>query len=551
MRRRDFDALGSTTFDVLVVGGGIHGLATAYAAARRGLAVALIDKSDFGAATSFNHQHTAHGGLRSLQTGRLGSARESILERRALARIAPRLLRPLPFMVGTYRSIVRNRLALRAAFKLDAFLGRDRNQGVEPELHLPPAKLVSRAATLKLFPGIRQDGLTGGANWYDYQIVYGNRLTIAFAEAADARGARLINYAAAVSAIKEHGKIAGMRVRDAIAGGEADVRARITVNAAGAHAGDIMKLFGISRELPLLKATNLVTSKPASDMALAAPAVATASAGGPSTGAPMLTMTPWLGRAMVGTFQSETFRTPADLPVTEADIDGMIAAANAAFPALRIARDDVTLVHRGVVPAQKARDGKAALLAAADIIDHDAEGAAGAITVIGVKFTTARRVGEKAAEAALRRIGKPSLHARREALEILPGAGIADHEALAIETTRAVHLELAPPIIRHLMTVYGDRVAAIVRLMAERSEWRMPLVPGQPNVGAEVIHAIRAEMACTLADVIVRRMELGAMGHPGVEIVRAAATIAADELGWDAESLNQQIAAVDAIYRTG
>src|SRR4051812_21059514 len=122
MRRRDFDALGSTTFDVLVIGGGIHGLASAYAAARRGLPVALIDESDFGAATSFNHQHTAHGGLRSLQSGRLGYARESILERRALARIAPRLLRPLPFLVGTYRSIVRNRLALRAAFKLDAFL---------------------------------------------------------------------------------------------------------------------------------------------------------------------------------------------------------------------------------------------------------------------------------------------------------------------------------------------------------------------------------------------------------------------------------------------
>src|SRR5689334_18856885 len=80
MRRRDFDALGSTTFDILVVGGGIHGLATAYAAARRGASVALIDKGDFGASTSFNHQHTAHGGLRSLQTGRVGHARESILE---------------------------------------------------------------------------------------------------------------------------------------------------------------------------------------------------------------------------------------------------------------------------------------------------------------------------------------------------------------------------------------------------------------------------------------------------------------------------------------
>src|SRR3954468_23989879 len=216
MRARDFESLGGTTFDVLVVGGGIHGLATALDASARGLSVALIEAGDFAAATSFNHQRTAHGGLRSLQSGRIGYARESIRERRALARIAPRLLRPLPFMIGTYRSVVKNRVALRAAFKFDAWLGRRRNDAVEPELHLPPAQLTSRAATLKLFPGVRQDGLTGGANWYDYQIVHANRLTIALGEGAEARGARLVNYAAATAAIKAHAKIAGMRVRDAV-----------------------------------------------------------------------------------------------------------------------------------------------------------------------------------------------------------------------------------------------------------------------------------------------------------------------------------------------
>src|SRR4029453_17371686 len=184
MQPRDFQALGTDTFDVLVVGGGIHGLATAYAAAGRGLRVALVDAGDLGGSTSFNHQRTAHGGLRSLQTGRLGHARESIRERRALALMAPRLLRPLPFLVGTYRSVVRNRLALRAAFRVDRFLGRGRNESVEPELHLPAAKLISRAATLKLFPGVRQNALTGGANWYDYQIVHASRLTVAYAEGA-------------------------------------------------------------------------------------------------------------------------------------------------------------------------------------------------------------------------------------------------------------------------------------------------------------------------------------------------------------------------------
>ena len=446
MQRRDFQGLGAQEFDLLVVGGGIHGLATAYSAAGRGLRVALVEAGDFGASTSFNHQRTAHGGLRSLQAARFGHARESISERRALALMAPRLLRPLPFLVGTYRSLVRNRLALRAAFRVDRFLGRKRNDGVEPELHLPPAKLTSRAATLKLFPGVRQDGLTGGANWYDYQIVHANRLTIAFAEGADARGARLVNYATAIAPLKDGTRVAGMRVRDTLTGDEVDVRARLTINVAGARAGELMKQFGVSRDLPLLKAMNLVTTKAASDIALAAP----------SPSGAMLTLTPWHGRALVGTFQSTDFRQPSDLTATSAEIDGAIADANSAFPALHLTRADVTLVHRGIVPASArgASAGRPAqLLPSPRILDHDGDGVAGAITVIGVKYTTARRVGARAAEAAVRRLGKPSLRPRRQTHDVLPGAGIADHEALTIETARAVGLELAPPIIRHLNAI--------------------------------------------------------------------------------------------------
>jgi glycerol-3-phosphate dehydrogenase len=544
MRQRDFEALGGTTFDVLVIGGGIHGLATALDAAARGLSVALVEAGDFGAATSFNHQRTAHGGLRSLQSGRLGHARESIRERRALARIAPRLLRPLPFIIGTYRSVIKSRLALRAAFRFDLWLGRHRNDAVEPELHLPPARLTSRAATLKLFPGVRPDGLTGGANWYDYQIVHTSRLAIAFAEGAEARGARLVNYAEATAAIKENRRIAGMRVRDALTGEEIDVRARMTINAAGARVAGVMKLFGVTRDVPLAKAMNLVTSKHASDMALAAP----------SPRGQMLTLVPWHGRALVGTFQSDGLKTPGDLPVTPAEVDAMVADANAAFPALHLTRDDVTLVHRGIVPAAPhgkragASGGGGEFLSAPQILDHAQEGAPGAMSVIGVKYTTARAVGARAAAAAAKALGR-STRRTDTGTAILPGAGISDHEALAIETARAVHLELAPPIIRHIIGLYGDRCAAIVRLMAERSDWRMPLVSGRPTVGAEVIHAIRHEMACTLPDIVIRRTELGAMEHPGADIVRAMAAMAAEELGWDADRRDREIAAVDAFYR--
>ncbi len=190
------------------------GSTIAYDAASRGLRTALIDAADFGSGASFNHQKTAHGGLRSLQTGRIDRARESIDERRALARIAPWFLRPLPFLTGTYRSLIKNRVALRAAFKLDAWLGRKRNEGVEPELHLPAPKLISKAATLRLFSGINPSGLTGGAQWYDYQMVENDRLTLAFAAAADKHGADVVNYVVATDALKDADRVVGMQVRD-------------------------------------------------------------------------------------------------------------------------------------------------------------------------------------------------------------------------------------------------------------------------------------------------------------------------------------------------
>lgn len=541
MRRRDFETLTATPFDVLVVGGGIHGLMAAYEASARGLRVALVERGDFAAATSFNHQRTAHGGLRALGSGRIDLARESIRERRTLARIAPRLLRPLPFIVGTYRSLTKGRLALRAAFQIDRYLGRRRNDGVEPELHLPPPRLTSRAATLKLFPGIRQDGLTGGASWYDYQIVHSSRLAIAVAEAADANGGVLANYAEVVGALKDGSRVVGMRVRDALTGAEADVRATVTINAAGPRAGDVAKMFGVTgtaADIPLVFAMNLVTSKPASDMALAAA----------SSSGRMLTLTPWFGRALVGTLQRDEFANDRDAAVTAADVDRAIAEANSAFPALKLTGEDVTLVHRANVPADKGNGARVEFLGAPQIRDHAKDGVPGALTLIGVKFTTARAAAARAVAAAAKHLNGAQASTRGRQSTPLPGAGIADHEALAIETARAVHLELAPPIIRHLMTIYGDRVAAIVRLMAERSDWRMPLVSGQPTVGAEVIHAIRSEMACTLADIVIRRTELGAMAYPGDAITRAAAAIAAEELEWDNDRRDREIAAVREFY---
>ena len=539
MRARDVDILAPTTYDVLVIGGGIHGLAVAYEAASRGLRTALIEAGDFGSAASFNHQRTVHGGLRSLQYGRLRYARQSILERRALARIAPWLLRPLPFLVGTYRSVTRGRMALRAAFKIDDWLGRDRNRDVEPELHLPPARLLSKAATQRFFPGIRADKLTGGAQWYDYQMVEPDRLTFAFAAAADRAGATLANYVEALTPIREGGRIAGMQARDLLSGRDFAVRAGATVNAAGAHAGAFMTAFGSKREYLLLKAMSLLTNRPAGDIALAAPAHGR-----------MLTLVPWRGFGLVGTSQSQTFAQPGDTGASAAEIERLIGDANLAFPALKLTPDDVKAVHRGVVPAVKSRKGVPELRMMPEVYDHASDGSPGAFSIAGAKYSSARGVAERTITMVGRRLRK-RLAPSRTSTTLLPGAGIADHEALAIERCRATDVDLSIAEIRHLIARYGERAADIVSLIHERPELRAPLAVSDPTFKAEVAHVIQHEMAVRLTDIILRRTTCGSAGHPGGDVIRAAASIAAGELGWDQERTAEEIESVERFYVVG
>jgi glycerol-3-phosphate dehydrogenase len=536
MRTRDLRRLAESQYDVVVIGGGIHGLCCAYEAASTGLKTALIDAGDFGAATSFNHQKTAHGGLRALQSLSIGRAREGVRERRALARTAPWFLRPLPFIVGTYRSILKSRLALRAAFRLDNWIGRHRNAGVEPELHLPAARLLSRTAVTKLFSGVRQDGLTGGAQWYDYQMVENDRLTFAVAAAADRAGADLANYAEARSASRQSGGFA-LTVHDHLGGGDVEIHARVIVNAAGARAGEVMRVFGIGRSVPLLRAMNLVTSKPAADIALAAP---------DRTGR-MLTLVPWRGRAIVGTWQSAKEADPSSPFPAPDEIAQFIDAANYAFPALNLTQSDVTLVHHGLVPAVRRGDGSVDLLPASEVIDHAADGTAGVISVLGAKYTTARITAQRAVRLAAKHLGK-RIAPSRTAATVLPGAGIADHEALAIETGRRFDLEFPLPLVRHLTRRYAENAAEIVKLMAERPELAAPVADGVDTIAAEIVYVIRHEAACRLGDIVLRRTTLGAAGHPGRAALQSCAAIAASELGWDAGRIEREILAVEGVY---
>jgi glycerol-3-phosphate dehydrogenase len=533
---RDLDQLATRSFDVAVVGGGVYGLTIAYDAAQRGLSVALVERNDFGSGASFNHLRTIHGGLRYLQSLDFTRARESVRERRTIARIAPHAVRPLPFALPLYRSLTRGKLAMRAGFLLDRFVAIGRNQGVLRSHRLPGGRVYSRSSAIQQFPGLKRQGLTGAAVWHDYLMIEPDRLTFTWAQAAAGHGASVANHVEVVEVVKDGSKVVGVRARDGVSGRGIDIQARAVVNAAGAAIDRLLAPLGLASRVPMIRTMNLVTTRDAGDEAL----------GGRGPAGRNLFMVPWRERAVFGTWESHRLSQPGEPEVADQEVAEFIAELNDAFPALDLSPADVTLVHRGVVPA--AVHGTRVRLEGRDQIrDHAADGADGLFTVAGAKYTTARAVAERVTDRLLRKLGHAPV-ACRTATTVLPGGSLRDI-GLAIAEARRDHDEGLPTdTIPHLVAAYGSQYRDVLELADSRPGLKSRVAAGSPVIGAELVKAARNEMAITLADALIRRTPVGALGYPGDDAVARAADIVGGERGWSDEQKRAEASAVKAFY---
>ncbi len=534
---RDVGQLTGRTFDLLVVGGGIYGLAVAYDAAQRGLSVALVERDDFGSGSSFNHLRTIHGGLRYLQSLDVRRARESVRERRTIARIAPQTVSPLPFVLPLGHSIARGRLAMRAAFLIDRLIAFDRNRGVPPTHRLPGGRVIDRAETVARFPGVTRRGLAGAAIWHDYLTTDPDRLTFSFAIGAAEHGAALANHVEAVAPLVDGRRVTGIRARDRIGGGELEIAARLTVNATGAAVDRLLQPLGIPTGIPLLKTMNLVTRREAAEAAV----------GGATRTGRNLFLVPWRGRAIFGTWESATLVSPDDLAPAADEVSAFTAELNDAFPALELTSADVTLVHRGIVPAVVGRGNRLALEGHEQVHDHASAGVEGIITVAGTKFTTARAVAEKIATRVLAKLGRAPV-ACRTAKVPLPGGDLADARLAIAEARRVYDQRLPTDAIPHLVAAYGSRYEDVLAACSSVPGGRERVAADSPVLGAQLAWAARHEMAMTLVDAVVRRTPLGALGYPGDAAAERAAAIVGAELGWPDVRKQREIEALKRFY---
>lgn len=554
--RRVFQNLNGCDFDLLVIGGGIFGACAAWDAALRGMNVALIERGDFGAGTSANSFKMIHGGIRYLQHGDIARLRASCRERTAMLRVAPHLVTTLPIVVPTYGGGREGRVFLGAGMRLYDLLTANRNRGVARERHIPATRFIDAAEVERLFPGIGARRASGAAVFCDGQVYNPPRLVLAFVRSAVERGAFAVNYAEALTLRRQDDTVVGARVRDVVTGNCVAVRARAVLNAAGPWVPWMMR----ERERAPLARTGTYSR----DVCLVVPRRFEHPYGLAVQGtthdpdalvgraARHLFVVPWRQHTLCGVWHRVATERPEDVCVTAEELEDYAAQLNAAVPSLQVDPAEITMCNSGLLPsgdnqpdACDLRYGKRSL-----IVDHAKEPRPlhNLVSLIGVRYTMARGDAAKAVDLVCRKLGRAAARPRTDRLPVV-GGGFESFEGLiaAIEHAARGRVRVPAGAARALAHNYGSRWPEVVRLASGPD--RDGCIAGSTTLRAEVVHAVREEMAVHLADIVYRRTDLGSGGHPGRQALEEAASLAAQELGWSAAKRGAELADVERLAR--
>jgi len=383
--------LASETCDLLIIGGGINGAGIARDAALRGLSVALIERDDFASGTSSRSSRLIHGGVRYLEHGFLHLVFEASRERRTLLRIAPHLVTPLKFTWPVYRGARLPRWKILAGLWLYDVLALFRNVGRH--------RALSADGVGDAEPMLKTQALAGGASYFD-AATDDVLLTLSNVVDAHAAGAVVLNHAEVSELVVENGRAAGATVRDRLSGASVTVRARAVVNAAGPWTDAISKL-----ESPASGGAVLGTK----GTHVAVPRERVGNRGAvtmlsPTDGRVMFVL-PAGEQTIIGTTDTETDESPDEVRASRADVQYLLDAANAYFPAAKLTPDDVVAAWAGIRPLIASGNTRSPAQASRE--HAIATGPRGVIQVTGGKLTTYRAMSEEVVNVVQKRLGRP------------------------------------------------------------------------------------------------------------------------------------------------
>jgi glycerol-3-phosphate dehydrogenase len=545
-RSQAIAALSQDEFDVVVVGGGITGAGVALDAATRGFSVALLERADYASGTSSRSSKLVHGGLRYLQNFDLGLVREALLERQLMVTLAPHLVRPLPMVVPAFDGARPDRLVGVGLNLYDVMsVDRDRLRGRRgrrsrsarapedspnpgeswsPERH----RVISGEEVNELLPALAAREPTSGYLFYDCQTD-DVRLVLTVLGEAERFGAVCANRLDVTGLLERDGRAHGVQVLDGESGERFEVKAANVVNATGVWADELRpQELHDEAELPRIRpsrGTHVTLHH--DDLPLVGGAIIPAGAGR------TIFALPWLGHTLVGTTDND-YEGPLDhvKPSTE-DVGYLLDAINAFFGST-LGLAELTGAFAGVRPLISTGDPKKSV-----DISRKAElyeTSSGMITITGGKLTTWRRMAKMTVD---RLVERDARDAPCRTAEIPLGQAIAVEELTPVE---GVPAESYPA----LASRYGHAAHQVLALAAERGELAQAIVPGLPDLLAEVVLAARREQARSIGDVLLRRTRLGLLAARELLSedgpVARVGDILGGELGWSPERRTLELA---------
>lgn len=550
--KRSINSLVSTKFDIVIIGGGITGACLAWDAVNRGLTVALIEKDDFGAATSSASSKLLHGGIRYLQQGRIDKVRESALERIYFQCVAPHLSHYVPFVVPAYDSLSKGKLFLGIGMFLYQLICLGQNRWPrDPDKKVPGWKMLSKAQLLQYIPGISLKRTTGAAFFQECHMFSSERMTLAFISSSALKGAVVANYLCADDFILEDGRVSGVRATDVVNGESLNIKADCVINAAGPWIPLLNKSISTrSIVTAFSKGAHLVTSPVTQDVAVALP-TQKQNQSIVNRGGRHVFVIPWRGHSLIGTTYDPYAGELDKVRPTEDDIEELISDINSAFGKIVLQRKDVKYSFAGIYPLVDDEINTKVYQGTGEyqIVDHKiTDNIDGLVTVFGAKFTTARLLAEKALDQLVDKFTKPLKPCQTKALPLVSGDIVSVKEYRKLKQHEYAGV-LPENVIDHLVTYYGTDIDAVVKYTVIDTHWKQTLTTNHPDIEAQIIYAVEHEMACHLDDVLFRRTGLGTLGHPGNEVIERCADIMSDSLQWDHEKRQSEIERVLSYYQ--
>jgi len=495
--------------------------------ALRGLSVALFEKGDFASGTSSKSSKLIHGGLRYLELMDFALVRESLREKKTLERLAPHLVQSLPFLVPVYRGSRRGLITVRIGLLLYDML--------------TPGKVTDRfrvmrpGEALSLEPAIRADGLRGAGYYVDDLLVFPERLCLENVLSAVRHGARAHNYCEVEALDRGAAGVEGVRVRDLLTGGVHAVTARVIVNCAGPWVDRLRAMAGLAAERPHI----LRTTK---GIHCLLPRMTDRAVYLPTADDRMIFVIPWRDFSLVGTTDTDFDGDPDRLWATRDEVTYLLAAVAKVLPDPRVALANVVYTYSGVRPLSFEAGGSASKVSRQHkVVPEGPERRF--LSVTGTKLTCFRSLAQEVGDRVMRALGRrePSLTSRRTLDGMDEEAGTVEARVWMDVSGEMAASGLGRETLAMLIETYGRGYTRVLDLAKKLSDGTERLCPQNPEIVAQLNHAVTEELAVSLQDVLLRRTGIGQSWCQGLDCAASIGARMAALCGWSSRRLDAEL----------